>query len=58
MARLAASASSDENRRLFELYRVPVEGRGIRPRRVTLAIHIGPGDVGEPVITITLPNED
>ncbi|HCP6903027.1 DUF6573 family protein [Shigella flexneri] len=58
MARLAARVRGYEPRRLFELYRVPVEGRGIRPRRATLAMHIGPGDAGEPVITITLPNED
>lgn len=58
MARLAARVRGDEPRRLFELYRVPVQGRGIRPRRVALAMHIGPGDAGEPVITIGLPNED
>lgn len=58
MARLAARARGDQPRRVFELYRVPVQGRGIRPRRVALAMHIGPGDAGEPVITIGLPNED
>lgn len=58
MAGLAARVRGDEPRRLFELYRVPVQGRGIRPRRVALAMHIGPGDAGEPVITIGLPNED
>ena len=58
MARLACRARGDSPRRLFELYRVPVEGRGVRPRRVTLAIHIGPGVSGEPVVTIMLPHED
>lgn len=58
MARLAARARGDQPRRLFELYRVPVQGRGIKPRRVALAMHIGPGDAGEPVITISMPNED
>lgn len=58
MARLACRARNDSPRRLFALYRVPVEGRGVCPRRVTLAIHIGPGDFGEPVVTIMLPNED
>lgn len=58
MARLAVRAHGDQHRRVFELYRVPVQGRGIRPRRVALAMHIGPGDAGEPVITIGLPNED
>lgn len=56
MAYLAARRSSDELRRLFELYRVPVQGQGIRPRRVVLAMQIGPGDACEPVITIGLPN--
>jgi hypothetical protein len=58
MARLAARGRGENPRRLFDLYRVPVAGRGVRPRRVTLALHIGPGDSGEPVVTITLPNED
>ncbi|NMF90727.1 DUF6573 family protein [Aromatoleum petrolei] len=42
----------------FQLYRVPRGGRAIRPRLTTLHLHIGPGDVGEPVITILLPTED
>lgn len=58
MARLAARARGDQARRLFELYRVPVQGRGITPRRAVLAMHIGPGDQREPVITIGLPHED
>ncbi|MBV8248477.1 MAG: hypothetical protein JO200_08490 [Comamonas sp.] len=58
MARLAARARGDQPRRLFELYRVPVEGRGNKPRRVALAMHIGPGDTCAPVITIGMPNED
>jgi hypothetical protein len=42
----------------FQLYRVPRGGRGVRPRLVTLAMRCGPGDEGEPVITIMLPGED
>ena len=42
----------------FQLYRVPRDGRGIRPRLVTLLLRVGPGDTGEPVITILLPGED
>jgi hypothetical protein len=57
MARLAARGRGENPRRLFDLYRVPVVGRGVRPRRVTLALHIGPGDCGEPVVTIMLPSE-
>lgn len=43
---------------LFQLYRVPRGGRGVRPRLVTLKMVCGPGDEGEPVITIMLPGED
>ena len=42
----------------FELARVPREGRGVRPRAVRLLFIVGPGDAGEPVITILQPNED
>jgi hypothetical protein len=42
----------------YTLHRVPVEGRGRLPRPVQLALHIGPGDAGEPVITIMQPSED
>jgi len=42
---------------LYELYCVPRHGRGKLPRRTVLKMHIGPGDEGEPVITIMLPNE-
>jgi hypothetical protein len=28
------------------------------PRKVTLQMHIGPGDEAEPVITLMLPGED
>lgn len=42
----------------FQLYRVPRGGRTTCPRLTTLHMHIGPGDAGEPVITILMPNED
>jgi len=42
----------------FQLYRVPRGGRGMRPRLVTLKAICGPGDEGEPEITIMLPGED
>ncbi len=41
-----------------QLYRVPRGGRGIRPRLTFLKAVIGPGDDGEPVITICMPDED
>lgn len=40
------------------LYRVPRDGRGLSPRRVCLHAHVGPGDDGQPVLTLMLPNED
>ena len=42
----------------FELYRVPREGRGVKPRRTMLKAVCGPGDNAEQVITIMLPGED
>ncbi|MFY1595541.1 DUF6573 family protein [Micromonospora sp. WMMD737] len=48
----------DCDRVLFQLLRVPVEGRGIRPRLVTLELVVGPGDAGEPVMTIQQRGED
>ena len=46
------------DRLAFQLYRVPRGGRSVRPRLVTLHLHIGPGDNADPVITIMLPGED
>lgn len=42
----------------FRVLCVPSEGAGVRARLTELALHVGPGDEGEPVITIMLPNED
>ena len=47
--------SSDQLR--FELYRVPRDGISMEAEQVTLKLIVGPGDQGEPVITIMLPNE-
>ncbi len=40
------------------LFRVPRDGRSRAPRAARLQMHIGPGDQGEPVITIMMPGED
>ncbi len=56
MASRAARRGGQEIR--FQLYRVPRGGRGMRPRLVTLKAICGPGDEGEPVITIMMPTED
>jgi hypothetical protein len=45
------------SRTVFDLYRVPVTGKSLKPRRTSLVMQIGPGDNCEPVITISLPGE-
>ena len=46
------------DRLLFQLYRLPRDGRSIKAELTTLKLIVGPGDQGEPVITILLPHED
>ena len=46
------------DRLLFQLYRVPRDGRSSEAVITTLKLIVGPGDAGEPVITILLPQED
>ena len=60
MAKLTARAAAihDEDARMFGVLRVPRGGRGVRPRLARLVLRLGPGDLGEPVLTITLPGED
>ena len=59
MASQAIRAASDSgNRRNFSLYRVPRNGQSQEAEEVALKLIVGPGDQGEPVITILLPNED
>ena len=43
---------------LFDLHRIPRNGRATESQRLTLKLILGPGDDGEPVITIMLPQED
>ena len=43
---------------LFQLYRVPRDGLSTEAVLVTLKLIVGPGDSGEPVVSILLPNED
>lgn len=58
MAMNAARRGAGTQRLVFAFYRVPRGGRGVRSRLVKLVAHIGPGDDGDPVITISLPGED
>lgn len=55
MARHAARKATS-TRTVFSLVRIPVGGR--HPEIVELAMHIGPGDHAEPVITIMTTTED
>lgn len=57
MAFLAARRGSGDTL-AFQLYRVIRGGRGSTARATTLKMCIGPGDAGEPVITVLMPNED
>lgn len=57
MASVAARRNGGSELR-FQLYRVPRGGRGVRPRLVVLQMHCGPGDEGEPIITISMVGED
>lgn len=50
--------SGSGDRLLFQLYRVPRDGRSTKAELTTLKLIVGPGDQGEPVITILLPDED
>ncbi len=43
---------------LFQLFRVPRDGKSMEAEIVTLKLIVGPGDNSEPVITILLINED
>ncbi|MBN8738457.1 MAG: hypothetical protein BGP24_11095 [Lysobacterales bacterium 69-70] len=59
MASLAARAAarrSQTGRVAFEVYVVPRGGR--RPRLTALALVLGPGDQGECVATVLMPDED
>ena len=46
------------DRLLFQLYRVPRDGHSTKAVLVTLKLIVGPGDAGEPVISILLLDED
>ncbi len=59
------SSKGSGDRMMFQLYRVPRDGHSteavlvtLEAVLVTLKLIVGPGDAGEPVITILLPDED
>ena len=59
MAYMAIKRSQNNGTECFyQLYRVPRGGRKTKARRVLLKLLTGPGDEGEPVVTILQPEED
>ena len=59
MAAHAARANSCAGTQLlFELCRVPRDGHSTEASLVKLKLVVGPGDAGEPVMTVLLPQED
>jgi len=52
------TAKNSDQQLLFNLYRIPRNGRTTKSQRLTLKLILGPSDNGEPVITIMLPHED
>ena len=49
---------SGGDRLKFQLYRVPRDGKSTEATIITLKLIVGPGDQGEPVLTILLADED
>ena len=58
MARHAARTSGNTSRVDFKVLRITPEGTSSRATLAGLTLHIGPGDEGEPVITIMCRGED
>jgi hypothetical protein len=58
MAYITARRASGDCRVPFQLHVVPRGGQARAPRPTTLHMHIGPGDEGEPVITLMNPDEE
>lgn len=55
-ARIAARRARNESVLTFDVLRVIYSAA--KPTKITLKMAIGPGDGGEPIITILLPGED
>ena len=52
------STKTGGNDLLYQLYRLPRDGNASKTALTTLKLVVGPGDHGEPVITILQPDED
>ncbi|WJW74675.1 hypothetical protein QVG61_09195 [Thiohalobacter sp. IOR34] len=51
-------AAAGKSQIVYQLYRVPRDGKSVEARLTALKLVAGPGDAGEPVVTIMLPGED
>ena len=58
MTRHAIRATHPTRRGVVQVLRVPPTGRAVRPQLATLHLVAGPGDHGQPVLTLMLPGED
>lgn len=56
--KITSAVKQNSNESLFELDCIPRDGKSTRAKLTVLKVHIGPGDQGEAVLTIMLPNED
>jgi len=52
------NAPSGDGQIVYSLYRVPRDGKSIEVVLTRLKVVAGPGDDGDPVITLLLPGED
>ncbi|MGZ2743098.1 DUF6573 family protein [Burkholderia stagnalis] len=53
----SARCARGQQRITFQHSRVPRDGQSVRPKTITLLLAIGPGDSGEPVMTISVAGE-
>jgi len=58
MAFVAIRSANGGTQMEYQLYRVPRDGKSVEAQLTSLKLVCGPGDNGEPVITIMLPRED
>jgi hypothetical protein len=58
MAFVAIRSANGGAQMEYQLYRVPRDGKSVEAQLTSLKLVCGPGDDGEPVITIMLPRED
>lgn len=58
MAFVAIRSANSGTQLEYQLYRVPRDGRSVEARLTSLKLVCGPGDTGEPVVTIMLPGEN